>query len=73
MSLCKRAGVRNMMIPTNESAPLCLEPGGLVLRLVDQEGLQQDPVSLLAHPQLLSELRGSGTTNIFKGFCEIFS
>ena len=52
---------------------LVLEPGCLVLRLVDQEGLQQHSVSLLSHAQLLSELRRSGTRNIFKGFCEIFS
>ena len=45
---------------------LVLEPGCLVLRLLDQEGLQQHSVSLLSHPQLLSELRWS--SNIFKMF-----
>ena len=32
----------------------------LVLRFVDQEGLQKDAVSLLSHAQLLSELRRPG-------------
>ena len=48
-------------VQSTQQRHLVLEPGGLVLGLVDQEGLQQHPVGLLSHPQLFSELRRSGT------------
>ena len=43
-----------------EQRTVVLIPGGLVLGLVDEEGLQQHAVRLLAHAQLLRELGGPG-------------
>ena len=44
-----------------EQRTVVLVPGGLVLGLVDEEGLQQHAVRLLAHAQLLRELGGPGS------------
>ena len=38
-----------------------LVPSGLVFRLVDEERLEQDPIRLLSHVQLLGEFWWTGT------------
>ena len=48
-----------------EQRAVVLIPGGLVLGLVDEEGLQQHAVRLLAHAQLLRELGGPGPEQIY--------
>ena len=49
-----------------------LKSVNLMLGFVDEEGLQEDPVSLLPHPELLSELRrsrpGEYSVKIFQNF-----